>query len=157
MIVKDIIFEDFINYKKPSMFIICTKCSFKCNKENNCNVCQNSNIIYQPDIKLSNEYIINNYLNNNITKSIVFGGLEPFDTFADLLTLIKDIRNVTDDDIVIYSGYTEDELSDYITKLKKFKNIIIKVGRYKPNDQRHYDKILGIYLCSSNQYAIQIS
>ena len=34
-----------------------------------------------------------------------------------------------------------------------FKNIIIKFGRYVPNQKEHYDEILGINLASSNQYA----
>ena len=30
MLIKDIIDEDFINYKKPSMFIGTVKCDWKC-------------------------------------------------------------------------------------------------------------------------------
>ena len=32
-IVKGIIFEDFVNYKKPSMVIEMPYCDFKCDKE----------------------------------------------------------------------------------------------------------------------------
>ena len=146
MIVKDIIFEDFINYKKPSMFIICPKCSFKCDIENGNKICQNSNLVNQPSIELTNKYIVDNYINNNITSAIVFGGLEPFDTFADLLTLIHDLRKVTEDDIVIYTGYNKEEIEGYINMLSVFKNIIIKFGRFIPNNNPHYDNILGINL-----------
>lgn len=157
MIVKDIIFEDFINYKKPSMFIICPKCSFKCDIENGNKICQNSNLVNQPSIELTNKYIVDNYINNNITGAIVFGGLEPFDTFADLLTLIHDLRKVTEDDIVIYTGYNKEEIEGYINMLSVFKNIIIKFGRFIPNNNSHYDNILGINLSSDNQYAEKIS
>lgn len=33
MIVKEIIIEDFLQYKKPCMFILMPYCSFKCEKE----------------------------------------------------------------------------------------------------------------------------
>ena len=36
MKLKNIIYEDFVNYKKISMFILTTTCSFKCEKEANC-------------------------------------------------------------------------------------------------------------------------
>ena len=45
MIVKGIIDEDFINYKKPSMVIEFPYCSFKCDKECGQPVCQNSSLI----------------------------------------------------------------------------------------------------------------
>jgi len=32
-------------------------------------------------------------------------------------------------------------------------NIIVKFGRYRPNQEKHYDKILGVFLASDNQYA----
>ena len=75
IIIKDIIDEDFINYKKPSMFIATSKCSFKCEKED-CNVhCQNSKIVKQSNIEMSIKKIINRYINNPLTAAIVFGGL----------------------------------------------------------------------------------
>jgi hypothetical protein len=92
-----------------------------------------------------------------ITEAIVVGGLEPFDSPEDLLRLVKYFRAVSQDDIVIYTGYTEDELMhdeachNYI--IEKYKNIIIKYGRYVPNQEPHYDEVLGIYLRSDNQYA----
>lgn len=157
MIVKDIVFEDFINYKKPSMFIICPKCSFKCDIEAGRNVCQNYKLTQQPNIEVSNKYIVDNYIKNKISKSIVFGGLEPFDTFSDMLCLISDLRKVTEDDIVIYTGYNKEEIKGYINMLSLYKNIIVKFGRFIPDDARvHVDDILGIELCSDNQYAERI-
>ena len=50
------------------------------------------------------------------------------------------------------------ELSISTSSFKRyFKNIIIKFGRYIPNQQAHYDDILGVNLASNNQYAIKIS
>ena len=39
----------------------------------------------------------------------------------------------------------------------KWENIIIKFGRYIPNQEKHYDDVLGIELASDNQYAEVIS
>lgn len=157
MKVKDVVIEDFINYKKPCMFIICPTCNFKCNKEYGNTICQNSSLVNQSTIEISTEYIINKYINNTITKSVVFGGLEPFDSFSELLPLVKELRKVTDDDIVIYTGYNKEEISPYIDMLSLYKNVIIKFGRFVPNQQPHKDEVLGIQLSSDNQYAERIS
>lgn len=158
--------EDFTNYKKPSMFISFPSCTFKCEKDCGVRCCQNSALAQAPDIETSTIDIVNRYLQNPITKSIVMGGLEPFDSWDDLKLLICRFREKTDDDIVIYTGYTEDELDykcheDYIESkiewLQKHKNIIVKFGRFKPNEEKHYDNELGVFLASSNQYARRIS
>jgi hypothetical protein len=46
-----------------------------------------------------------------------------------------------DDDVVIYTGYTKEELTEkqYLELLKEFGNLVIKYGRYLPNNKRHYD------------------
>lgn len=157
MFVKDIIYEDFCNYKEPSMFIIFPNCSFKCNKENGNCVCQNISLKNEKDIYVTEESIVKKFINNNITKAIVCGGLEPFDSWEDLRNLVKTARNYTDAKIVIYTGYYKDELQDKVLWLSKYKNIIIKYGRFIPNQKPHYDKILGIDLVSDNQYAEVIS
>ena len=118
--VKQIIFEDFVNYKKPSMFIGFSKCSFKCDKEFGSCICQNSSLANSPSIEVSEKKIAERYISNPITSSIVCGGLEPFDTFEELINLITEIRNLTDDDIVIYTGYKYEEIKDKINILKKF-------------------------------------
>lgn len=160
MLVKDIIDNDTINYKKISMFIIFPKCTFKCDKECGKQVCQNSTLASSPNIEVSIEDIVKRYLNNSLTEAIVCGGLEPFDSWEDLWRLICAIRNRTIDDIVIYTGYTEEEIYNkgyIIRNLKQFPNIIIKFGRFIPNQPHHYDEILGVELSSSNQYAKRIS
>lgn len=174
MLIKGITDEDFINYKVPSMYIATATCSFKCDKEYGKPICQNSELVKQPDIDIPITDIIMRYLANPITKAIVFGGLEPFDRRYDLYQFIRMFRGKEgfhcDDDIVIYTGYTENELfcNWYINSdfehgyglydfLKTYGNTIIKFGRYIPNQQPHYDPVLGIYLASDNQYAERIS
>ena len=157
MIVKAIKEEDFINYKKPSMFIITPTCNFKCCTEAGNNICQNMSLVKQPNIEISNIDIVNRYIDNPITKSIVFGGLEPFDSFDDVLEIITILREKSEDDIVIYTGYNKEEIIDKVNLLKNFKNIIIKYGRFIPNQEKHYDEILGVELASTNQWAEKIS
>lgn len=157
MIVKNIIDEDFVNYKKPAMFIVCPRCSFKCDKEAGTQICQNCALANDKDIIIDTNKIIDRYINNPITKSVVFGGLEPFDTFYAVMSFIDKFREKCDDDVVIYTGYTEDECENQIALLKRYDNIILKFGRFIPNEHTHYDDILGVELASSNQYGKRIS
>jgi organic radical activating enzyme len=164
MKLKGVRMEDFTNYKKPSMYIAFPYCTFKCERECGQKMCQNSALATAPNIEVNAYEIVNRYLNNPITQSIVMAGLEPFDSPFALPELIQEFRKYTNDDIIIYTGYTKDELRDSFTslreaydKVKQFKNIIIKFGRFIPNQQPHYDDVLGIYLASDNQYAERIS
>ena len=159
MLIKNIIFEDIVNYKKTSMFIAFGKCSFKCDELNGCHVCQNSLLLSQPDINIENKEIIRRYMGNKLTHAVVCAGLEPLDQFAELISFIKDFREVSDDDIVIYTGYTESEvrLMGQYDVLRQHKNIVIKFGRFIINQPSHYDEVLGVELASPNQYAERIS
>ena len=157
MLIKGIIDEDFINYKKPCMVIEFPYCSFKCDKECGKQVCQNGALANSPNIDIEHMDLINRYLKNDITQSIVMQGLEPFDSWDDLISFIFLFRCYTNDDIVIYTGYNLSELEEKVELLSYFDNIIIKFGRYIPNQQAHYDDILGVNLASDNQYAIKIS
>lgn len=157
MIIKQLLDEDFVNYKKPSMFIGFPSCSWKCDKECGMQVCQNSALASSPIKDIGFKTIVSRYINNPITSSVVCGGLEPFDTWDDLYALVTCLRVATQDDIVIYTGYYKEEIKEYIDKLKGFPNIIIKFGRYIPNHEKHFDELLGIYLASDNQYAERIS
>lgn len=157
MLVKDIIETDMINYKDISMFIIFPTCSFKCDKECGKQVCQNSTLALSPNINIDIEHLIYKYISNPITNAIVCGGLEPFDSWEDLYTLITRFRLITDDDIVIYTGYNPNEIEEQINVLKRYKNIIIKFGRFIPNQPHHYDEVLGVELSSPNQYAEKFS
>ena len=167
MKIKGLVDYDICNYFKPSMFIIFPKCSFKCDKECGLAVCQNSQLAKEAEIEISEDEIVKRYLENPLTHAFVFGGLEPFDSFEDLKALLECIRNKYNcqDDIVIYTGYTEDELvhsartelHDYYFYISNhFSNIIIKFGRFVPNQEKHYDITLGVELASPNQYAKRI-
>lgn len=154
--LKDIIIEDFLNYKKPSMFLITCKCDWKCCIEQHMPItsCQNNNIVNMSEKVFEYSDILNMYYDNDISKAIVFGGLEPFQQFDEMCGLIKFIRdNQITDDIVIYTGYEKEEILQYIEKLKLFDNIIIKYGRYMPNRNSRFDEVLGVNLISDNQYA----
>lgn len=157
MLIKGLKDEDFVNYKKPSMFIIMPFCSFKCDKENGCNLCQNSHLAQEPTQNVSVRNLIERYLDNRMTKAIVFGGLEPFDTSEELDRFIKILRwnYQKNDDVVIYTGYTEEELTTnpYYKQILNYGNIVIKYGRFRPNEESHYDEVLGVKLASDNQYA----
>lgn len=157
MLIKGLVDEDFINYKKPSMYIAFPNCSFKCDREAGCAICQNSALANEKDIDISLIEIVSRYVKNPITKALVFGGLEPFDSMIDLFAIIIELRNYTNDDVVIYTGYTEQEIERYVNKLKQYKNIIIKFGRFIPNQEKHYDEVLGVELASPNQYARRVS
>lgn len=180
MLIKGIVDEDFINYKLPSMYIATATCSFKCDKEYGQPICQNSELAKQPDIDINPVDIICRYMQNDITKAIVFGGLEPFDTAYDMYGFIGNLRVLfkCDDDVVIYTGYTKKELEQMnfcdlipnpdgftfspnrfhsVLDVFRFQNVIIKFGRYIPDQQPHFDPVLGVYLASDNQYAERIS
>ena len=157
MVIKSFKDEDFVNYRKPAMFIAMPHCTFKCDKENNCLMCQNSHLVHEPTHHVDTQALIRRYLGNPITKAVVFGGLEPFDTpeeLEDFINMLR-LRYNRDDDVVIYTGYTEEELSDNATHnyIISMENIIIKYGRFRPNQDGHYDEILGVNLSSDNQYA----
>ena len=156
--IRGLVDEDFVNYKKPAMFIAFPYCTFKCDVECGYSVCQNSSLVENTNIiNIDEQIIIDRYIKNPITHSIVISGLEPFDSFNELVILIKSFREKTSDDIVIYSGYNKEEITSYIEELKQFKNIIIKFGRFIPNQEKHYDEVLQVTLASPNQYGEKIS
>jgi len=159
MLLVNLIQEDFTNYKKPSLFLGFPNCTGKCNILNKRIVCQNEVLHKSKKIEISNSEIIQMYLNNPLTKAVVCGGLEPFDSPIELCLFIEEFRAVCDDDIVIYTGYNKQEWQSQLVlnNLKKYKNIIVKFGRYIPDDTSHYDEVLGVNLISSNQYAERIS
>ena len=149
--LRQVIIEDFVNYKKPSIFLAFPYCNqFKCGK----NICQNSELVKSPIMEFDYDDIIKWYNENPITKAYVFGGLEPLDSFTEMYTLIKRMREEDrKSDIVIYTGYERTELDEYVKFLSLYPNIIIKCGRYIPNRKSVFDEILGVTLASDNQYA----
>lgn len=159
MFVKTIQDEDFINYKEPSMFIALGHCNWKCCKEANIptSVCQNSELANAPDIQISYQEIYDRYNRTTITSAVVIGGLEPMTMSGKIIELIDYFRSQgCNDTFVIYTGYYPNEIPAIITQLQKYSNIIVKFGRFIPNQQKHYDEVLGVYLASDNQYAKRI-
>lgn len=139
------------------MFIAFPSCTWKCEKECGMQVCQNSTLATSKAIDITYESIVNRYLKNDITSAVVIGGLEPFDKWKDLCILIDTFRQHTQDDIVIYTGWYEPEISDDVEYLRQnYDNIIIKFGRFIPNQRPHFDEVLGVNLASDNQYAERI-
>lgn len=161
MKLRKITYEAFNDYKKPHMFLYTCSCSGKCYKELGLtsDLCQNKELFWCGMESFNNAEIIETYLRNKITSAIVFGGLEPFEQFDELFDFIELFRNKykRNDDIVIYTGFRKKEVNKYIEMLIQFENIIIKFGRYIPNEEKHYDKILGVELANDEQYAEKIS
>ncbi len=153
MLIKRIVDEDLTNYKCPSMLIAMPRCTFKCGETN----CQNSPLANETDVVMYAYEIISRYKKNNLTKAILFAGLEPLDSWEDVKMFIQLFREKSNDDIVIYTGYNKCEIQDKVRWLQKFKNIIMKFGRYVPGQKPHYDCVLGVELASDNQYAEKIS
>ena len=169
----NIIDEDIVNYKKTSMYIALPNCSMKCDIDCGKDICQNRELVKNGKvIDFDGDALIQRYLSNPITKAIVFGGLEPFDSPFAIVPFVTALRNKynCDDDVVIYTGYTEDELegraiysypnsinqislTNLYKSLKQFDNIIVKFGRFVPEQKSHYDEVLGVNLASDNQYA----
>lgn len=157
MKIKGLIDEDFVNYKLPSMFIATSKCSFKCDAECGKAVCQNLPLATAPVIEVDDKVLIERYLNNPISKAVVIGGLEPFDNSSELYEFVRKFRCYSNDDIVIYTGYYEHEIQDYVWEyMRDFVNIVIKFGRFIPDQQPHYDEVLGVKLASDNQKGVRI-
>lgn len=152
--------EDFTNYKLPSMFVALGHCDWKCCKEANIpiTVCQNSELAKEKEIEVSVDEIFHRYIQNPITKAVVLGGLEPMTVAGHVLDLLDYFRtHGCDDDFVIYTGYYPSEIPAIITQLKKYKNVVVKFGRFIPDRPKRYDDILGVTLISDNQYAERIS
>ena len=158
--VKEIVDENFQDYKKASMFIATTRCDFKCLVEKglDCSICQNSKTASLPNKKILISDVLKRYTSNPLTHAIVIGGLEPMLQFDEILNLVSYFRkNGCDDDFVIYTGYYADEISQKVALLKRFKNIIIKYGRFIPDSASVFDEVLGVTLNSENQHAVKIS
>lgn len=167
MNLKFLVEEDFVNFKEPSMFLGFPKCSFKCGKE-----CHNILLSKEPDIEISKEELCQRYCDNPITKAFVFGGLEPFDTTLEVISLVDTIRRKFEiqDPIVIYTGYTEDELqrgwrlpadkdndvlAELWEQLLEYGNLYIKFGRYESNKESYFNELIGVTLASRNQNVVR--
>lgn len=154
MLIKGIKDECFGDFKQIGMLVIFPNCSFKCDKECGYSICQNSSLANENPVEVPVDKLIQRYLQNPITSALICGGLEPFDSIHELYELVLAFRHVSNDPIVIYTGYTEQEVKNMLgfSHILWQGNIYIKYGRFKPNQQPHYDEVLGINLASDNQY-----
>ncbi len=157
--LKSISWETFQDYKNPGMLLATCSCDWKCLKEKNLDIsiCQNCSLAREKTIEIGFDKLYQEYSNNPITKSIIFGGLEPMLQFNEIHGFIKYFRAKTDDDVVIYTGYYPSEIEDKIKMLSGFSNIIVKFGRFDPDRPKIFDDILGVELASDNQFAVKIS
>lgn len=152
--------ERLSDYYLPTLMIAVLSCDWKCAREAgvSASLCQNHNLEGAEPFVISPQEIFGVYSHNPITQGILFGGLEPFLQFDEMMDVIRYFRaNGCNDPIIIYTGYTEEELADEIECLSQWPNIIVKFGRYIPDQAPHYDPILGVKLASDNQYAKRIS
>ena len=157
--VKGIVDEDFVNYKVPSMTIMFPNCDFKCETDGS-NYCQNSSLVNEPNIIVSIGDLYRRYSNNPISEAIVCQGLEPFDSWQELNGLLFHFRihEGCFDTFVIYTGYEKEEIADKVEYIQHmYSNVIIKFGRFVPNNEKHFDDVIGVMLASNNQYGEKIS
>lgn len=159
MRLKNIVDEDFVQYRKPCMFVSTCFCDWKCCTDLGMDICtcQNSPAYDCRIVNKRNDVLVKRYMKNPFTQSVVFGGFEPMLQFDELVELIRAFREQTEDDIVIYTGYRENEIADKVEVLKQFGNIIVKFGRYVPNEKPHNDEVLGVMLANDEQHAVKIS
>lgn len=150
----DTVFQD---YKKISSMICAPYCDWKCCKECGEDICQNLPLVQQPIMDIDNKILIDRYIQNKLSSALIIAGLEPFDNFEDLLNFIKDFRQESQDEIIIFTGFYEYEIAEQLERLKKYSKIIVKFGRFIPNQESHYDEVLGVNLANKEQYAIRIS
>ncbi len=160
MRVKGVVSEDFVNYKRPSLFINTCYCDFKCCTEAGLDlgVCQNAPLSRSPTLDIPDKQIYRYYADNPITKAVVVGGMEPMLQINELAPLIAFFRKKgCDCPFIIYTGYYPSEIPRQLELLRGYNNIIVKFGRYIPNRPHVYDEVLGVELASDNQYAERIS
>ena len=66
-------------------------------------LCQNSPLAKSETKEIPIQKIVEEYLKNDLTSAIVFGGLEWMDQFLELLECIEAFREKTNDDIIVYT------------------------------------------------------
>lgn len=159
--IVNLIEEDFIDYKAPGMFLGFPYCSGKCNEEAGEIVCQNQALKEAKLIDISIDEILERYRKNGIVKSLIFGGMEPFDSFEQMRELVNAFYTVYEyrDPIIIYTGYYPLEIESELRDLYSIcgsENIVVKFGRYVPGLPPFIDPILCVKLSSISQYAMKL-
>lgn len=159
MRLKAIVPEDCNHYKDVAMVLFTCFCDFKCciDQGKDFSMCQNYSWANNNIKDYNPQEIVGEYFVNPFSHALVFAGLEPFLQFTEMLEVIEEFRKFCEDPIIIYTGYNEEEIENYLLQLRKYGDIIVKFGRYIPNQEKHKDTILGVTLASMNQYAKKIN
>ena len=159
--LKGIIWEDMVNYKKICTTLMFPKCNWKCDKENGIQLCQNRGLAAVPSQWHDIDNIMNTYMHTYLSEAIVLQGLEPLDSPVDCYIVAAALKQwKIDHDLVIYTGYNpnENEVDNIIDSISYLTpgHLIVKWGRYIPNQTPHFDPVLGVNLASDNQYGEMI-
>lgn len=158
--LKGVITTDFINGGPShiSMTLEFPFCDFKCGVDR----CQNAGLVNMDTMTYDIDTILGLYQRTTLTDVIVLQGLEPLhpDSIDEAMDFCERARMVTNDPIIIYTGYTEAEVRSMypgqMSRLHDLTGVVMKVGRYNPDLLPKYDPILGLTLASSNQHSIII-
>ena len=157
MRLKTIIHEDYANYRLPSMLLGVCYCDFKCCREDKRSYCQNSPILQMPAFEIDDGRLVEEYLANPLTHAVVVAGLEPFYLQTEeVLAFAGRLREKTQDDLVIYTGYYPDEIPLVLARLRPLGNVVVKFGRFRAGDRPHLDPVLGVELANREQFARRI-
>lgn len=159
MIIKSIIDEVFSDYSKISMLLVMPKCTTRCWEKLNISptICQNNHLHKEPNINIDNKDIIKRYLDNPLTKAIIFGGLDSWDSLDEIIEFIKEFRQYSQDDCVLYTGRDYDVIEKELYRFKGLGNVYIKYGHYNPNLKPIIDDLTGVSLISENQKFIKVN
>lgn len=156
MKTKGIYYDKGTLYKKPSMVITASRCSGKCfagHEDIKEDICPDIKYFFERTEDIRDDKIVVAYTEDKRYKALVFAGLEPFDSFSEMLRLIKIFRGAgIEDDIVIYTGYEAEEIWSLLSMLSEISNVIVKLGRHLPNVKPGADPVLGVVLDSENQH-----
>ncbi len=160
MRVRKLLTERFQDYKVPSMYLAACFCDWKCCPDKPY-ICQNNPIANLPVTDIPDDEILDTYLSDPITEAIVIAGLEPLLQIREVCNLIRRaVERGVKTTFVIYTGYTVCEVwrIGFFDELKTTGygngvDVVVKYGRYVPNQKPHFDETLGVELASDNQYA----
>lgn len=153
----------FNDYKKVGLYVPTSHCTFKCVTEANAKgikfiECQNHALAgCSKRIDMSAKEIYDIAQNDVFVEAIILSGLDPLDSFEETMKFVDEFRKLSDMELVIFTGYKEEEISDKIEMLSKYNGITMKVGRYDPTIPAKYDPIGEVTLATGNQYFINVS
>lgn len=163
MRVRKLLTERFQDYKVPCMYLAACFCDWKCCPDRPY-ICQNNPVAKLPIQDIPDDEILDAYLADPITSAIVIAGLEPLLQVREVVSLIRRaVERGIATTFVIYTGYTAaeakvigffDELS--ATGFGNGVEVIMKYGRYIPDQKPHFDDVLGVELASDNQYGERV-